>query len=500
MNPDRTEPLVGGAGLDGAAEGTEAPDGAGLRLDVGREAALARAAAIVRGAWRSFDRFRPGQPAIDDRVRELLNVGLPEAPTPVLDALNDVSRILDESIAQPRPRYFAFIGSSGLEIGVIADLLAASYDLNLAVDAAAATAVEAQAGRWVAAFVGYPADCAAAFTSGGTVSNISALAAAREHALPRVRAEGMAGVRAAVYCSRDAHYSIVRAVEMLGLGANSLRSLPVDSRRRMVPEALAEAIDADLRAGIVPVAVVATAGTTLTGAVDPIDTIADICSERGVWLHVDGAYGLPAASVSTHAPLFVGVSRADSICVDAHKWLYVPKPCSVCIVRRPGDLIRTFGHDPHYLPRDRAQQHAVDMTLEYSRPLRALKLWLALRTHGAAAFRAAIAGNLRQAQLFHNEVTRYEDLEAFDEPQLSVVPFRHVPAGVRDLDSHNRRLALLIQKDGRAWVASAVIDGRVYLRPSFVNFRSTDTDVLSLIDIARELGARLAHTGTLRRG
>ena len=207
-----------------------------------------------------------------------------------------------------------------------------------------------------------------------------------------------------------------------------------------------------------------------------------------MWLHVDGAYGLPAASVSTHAPLFVGVSRADSICVDAHKWLYVPKPCSVCIVRRAGDLIRTFGHDPHYLPRDGVQQHAVDMTLEYSRPLRALKLWLALHTHGAAAFRAAIAGNLRQAQLFHNEVTRYEDLEVFDEPQLSVVPFRHVPPGVRDLDSHNRRLALLIQKDGRAWVASAVIDGRVYLRPSFVNFRSTDTDVLSLIDIARELG------------
>jgi aromatic-L-amino-acid/L-tryptophan decarboxylase len=308
---------------------------------------LARATAISGGAWRSFDRFRPGQRAIDDRVRELLDAELPEAPTPVLDAPNDVSRILDESIAQPRPRYFAFIGSC--------------YDLNLAVDAAAATAVEA--GRWVAAFVGYPADCAAAFTSGGTVSNITALSAARERALPRVRAAGMAGVRAAVYCSRDAHYSIVRAVEMLGLGANSLRSLPIDSRRRMVPEGLAEAVDADLMAGIVPVAVVATAGTTATGAVDPIDTIADICSQRGVWLHVDGAYGLPAASVSTHAPPFAGVSRADSICVDAHKWLYVPKPCSVCIVRRPGNLIRTFGHDPHYLPRDRAQQHAVGMTL-----------------------------------------------------------------------------------------------------------------------------------------
>ena len=491
--------IVAHAEADGAADGAAAGDGAALlRLDVAREVALARAATIVVDAWRSFDLFRPGQPAIDERVLELLTAGLPEAPTPVFDALQDVSRILDESIAQPRPRYFAFIGSSGLEIGVIADLLAAAYDVNLAVDAAAATAVEEQAGRWVAEFVGYPTDCAAAFTSGGTVSNISALAAAREHALPRVRAEGMAGVRAAVYCSRDAHYSIARAVEMLGLGADSLRSLPIDSRRRMVPDALAEAVDADRDAGIVPVAVVATAGTTLTGAVDPIDAIADICSERGVWLHVDGAYGLPAASVSTHAPLFAGVSRADSICVDAHKWLYVPKSCSVCIVRRPADLIRTFGHDPHYLPRAGDQHHAVDMTLEYSRPARALKLWLALHTHGAAAFRTAIASNLRQARLFHDAVARCEDLEVLDEPQLSVVPFRHVPPEVADLDSHNRRLALLIQQEGGAWVASAVIDGAVYLRPAFVNFRSTDTDVLSLVHVARELGARLARAGNRR--
>src|SRR4249919_1227440 len=220
-----------------------------LRLDATREEALAHAAKLVEEAWRSFDRFRPEEPPLDARVRELIRGGLPEEPAPVHEVLDDAARILDESIAQPRPRYFAFIGSSGLEIGAIADLLAHTYDINLAVDARAATVVEQQAVRWLAEFVGFPA-AGGAFTSGGTISNLTAIAAARERALPGSRHGGLSGRRPAVYCSEEVHYSVTRAVELLGIGSDNLRAIPLDGSRRMRPDALAEAIDADLEAGV----------------------------------------------------------------------------------------------------------------------------------------------------------------------------------------------------------------------------------------------------------
>ncbi len=460
-----------------------------LRLDAPREEALEHAVKLVTEAWRSFDAYRPEEPPLDERVRELLRTELPASAVSVHEALDDAARILDESIAQPRPRYFAFIGSSGLEIGTIADLLAHTYDINLAVDARAATEIERQAVRWAAEFLGYPATCAGAFTSGGTISNTSALAAAREHALPGSRHGGLGGSRVAVYASAEVHYSVTRAVEMLGIGSQNLRAIPIGTGRGMVPEALAEAIDRDRAEGVTPIAVVATAGTTLTGAIDPMNAVADVCEERGVWMHVDGAYGLPAAAV--RPGLFRGFERASSLSVDAHKWLYLPKACGVVLVGREDDLLASFAHEEGYLPHQQHELHAVDITLEYSRPFRALKLWLAMRAHGAQAFRDAIERNLAQAQLLYEAVTSEPDFEALGPPTLSIVPFRHAPKGVADLDEHNARLADALQADGRFWIASALIDDRVYLRPCFVNFRTTQEDVLDLVTVTREVGERL---------
>jgi aromatic-L-amino-acid/L-tryptophan decarboxylase len=461
-----------------------------LRLDAPRDEALEHAAKLVAEAWRSFDRPRPEEPPFDERLRALLQSGLPEQPVSVHEALDDAARALDESIAQPRPRYFAFIGSSGLEIGALGDLLASTYDMNLAVDARAATVLEQQAVGWVGEFVGYPATNGA-FTSGGTISNMTALAAARERALPGSRAAGLGGLRAAIYASAEVHYSITRAVELLGIGSDRLREVPIDHEHRMRPDLLAETIDRDIADGVTPVAVVATAGTTLTGAIDPIAPIADICEARSIWLHVDGAYGLPAASVVPDR--FAGVERADSISVDAHKWLYVPKACSLALVREPGALSEAFAHEEGYLPHQQHELHAADITLEYSRPLRALKLWLALRAHGAAQFREAIHRNLAEAQLLHKAASERPDFETFDAPpHLSIVPIRHTPSGVRDLNAHNQSLAEAIQADGRVYLASALIEGKVWLRPCFVNYRTTDDDVLAILDVAEELGERIA--------
>jgi aromatic-L-amino-acid/L-tryptophan decarboxylase len=464
-----------------------------LRLDAPREEALEHAAKLVAEAWRSFDRPRPEEPPLDERIRRLLQGPLPRGPVSVHEALDDAARALDESIAQPRPRYFAFIGSSGLEIGTLGDLLAATYDMNLAVDARAATVLEQQAVRWVGEFVGYPATNGA-FTSGGTISNMSALAAAGERGLPRSRPARLRRARVAVYASAEVHYSITRAVELLGIGSDRLRDVPIDDHHRMRADRLADAIERDVADGVTPIAVVATAGTTLTGAVDPLAAIAEVCGSRRIWFHVDGAYGLPAASVDPMR--FEGAARADSVSVDAHKWLYVPKACSVVLVREEGALSEAFAHEQGYLPHQRHELHAVDITLEYSRPLRALKLWLAFRAHGADQFREAIRRNLAEAQLLHRVAAARPDFETFGAPpELSIVPVRHTPEGVEDLDAHNQTLADAIQADGRVYLASALIDGRVWLRPCFVNYRTTDDDVLAVLDVAAELGARLARDG-----
>jgi len=457
-----------------------------LRLDVPREVALHSASEIVVEAWNSFDEARPQQPPIGSHLRALLTAALPESPTAVLEVLEDARRAMDESIAQPRPRYFAFVASSGLEVGVLGDLLASCFDANMAVWAAAATEIEDQAIRWVAQFVGFPAG-AGAFTSGGTVSNMTALAAARERAVPGSRRSGLGNVSPTIYCSDEAHYSIERAAELLGIGSSNVRSLPIDANRRLVPEAVEAAIRDDRAAGRTPIAVIATAGTTLTGACDPIEALADVCADAGVWLHVDGAYGLPAATTPSAGHLFAGLGRADSVTLDAHKWLYLPKACGVLLVRNRGDLAQAFSHEEAYIPHERSG-HMVDITLEYSRPFRALKLWLAFRAHGAQAFRDAVEDNLRQARLLYDLVVEHDLLEPLcGPPPLSIVPFRYLGSG-GDVNAENARLVRALQDDGRVWVAPATIDEKVGLRPCFVNFRTTDDDVRALVDIAVELG------------
>jgi aromatic-L-amino-acid/L-tryptophan decarboxylase len=451
-----------------------------------REAVLAALTRLIAEAWESFDRPRPEEPPIDAEVRERLAEPLPEVPLDPSQALTDAARILDESVSPSRPLYLPYVGSTGLEVGVLAEALMATYDVNLAVTARAADLVEAQAVRWVAEFVGYPS-AEGAFTSGGMISNLTAILVARERALPGCRTEGFAGRRGALYCSEESHHSVVRTAEASGIGAANVRRLPIDERRRGVVAELDRAIAADLEAQVTPICAVANGGTTLTGAVDDLAAMAEVCERHGVWLHVDGAYGLPAAATETAAALFAGLERADSLTLDAHKWLGLQKACSLVLVREEGGLEYTFGHEESYIRREEVR-NAVERTLEYSRPLRSLKLWLAFHTHGAAAFRGWIEQTLALARDLARRVEADPEFELLCEPTLSTVCFRHLPEGDADLDDHNTALAAAIQADGRVYLASAIVDGRACLRVCFVNFRTRPEHVPFVLETARELG------------
>jgi aromatic-L-amino-acid decarboxylase len=361
----------------------------------------------------------------------------------------------------------------------------ACHDVNVAVNSGGADLIERQVLRWVAEFVGFGAG-GGVTTSGGTIANLTALTAARERAAPGVRHSGLGDRRLALYCSAEAHYSVVRAAEVLGVGSQAVRAIPVGTGRAMDPAACAAAIDADRAAGVTPMAVVATAGTTLTGTVDPLDALADVCAGREVWLHVDGAYGLPAAATASAGPLFAALDRVESATVDAHKWLFVPKACSVLLVRDPAALRAAFAHREAYIPHvEEEEPHAVDGTLEYSRPLRALKLWLAFTVHGADAIREAIEGNLAEAKLLAELVDADDELELVSEPVLSAVCFRHV--GV-----DNRALVHALQADARIYLAGANVDGVDCLRACFVNFRTTEADVHATVEVVKDVAAGLA--------
>lgn len=462
----------------------------GLRFSQSRDEVLAALAKQVGQIWAGFDSARDSEPELNQTSKDLLNQGLPEGGLGERKSIDQSLTLLDQSLAQSRPRFFAYIGSSGLEIGAIADFLASSYDINLAVNSGAASLLEKQTAAWLGEFIGY-SEAKGLFTSGGTVSNMTALAAARTKAQPSARKHGVTSPLA-IYCSKEAHYSNTRAIEILGLGSDSIRAIDIDESRKMKVSALEAAIEADIAAGITPMAVIASAGTTLTGAVDPLREIARICRKHNIWMHVDGAYGVPAAGTTVVGDLFDGIDMADSVTIDAHKWLFVPKACSVLLVKDLAALFNTFSHDEAYMPHDDDDFNPVDLTLEYSRPLRALKLWMGFYSHGAKAFRDAISDNLELARLTYDRAKadpRFRVLP--NAPQLSIVPIQYLPEGVADISAHNKQLCLEIVKDGRIYISPAVIDGEVWLRPCYTNFRTTKSDIDEMFSVIEELSARL---------
>lgn len=455
-----------------------------------RQAILASLSRVIGEAWESFDRPRPEEPLLDPDLERALTEAMPEHSGDADAVLADAARILDASVSPARPLNLAYVGATALEIGMVGDALASTYDVNLAVTARGADLVERQALDWVGAFIGYPV-VEGAFTSGGMTSNLTALVAAREAAQPGARADGVDSSRAAVFCSEEAHHSVVRAVEVIGLGRAAMRVIGLDERRGMRADELDAALTAARAEGRVPTAVVANGGTTLTGAVDPLTAIADVCERHGVWMHVDGAYGAPAAATRTAGPLFAGMERADSVTVDAHKWMGVPKACSVVMLRRAGALRDAFGHEERYMLHHDDVPNAVDSTLEYSRPFRSLKLWLAFRVYGAAQLRAWIEGTLQHARTMAALVEADPSFELVCTPMLSTVCLRHVAPGVTDLDEHNGRLAEAVQRDGRVYLAPAVVDDAVCLRVCFVNFRTEDDEIPYALDVIRELAQAL---------
>ena len=430
-----------------------------------------------RASWEALEQ-RLGGPAPEDGA----------LPAAVLDELE--REVFPNVMYTNHPRFFAFVPGPSNFVGVMADALAAGFNVIVGdwLEASAAAAIELTTIGWVRDFCGFPAGAGGLFTSGGSVANLTGLATARE-----VMLDGdMAG--AVVYCSEQTHGSNQKALRILGFRPEQLRKVAVDEALRIDMGALAAAVGEDRAAGLRPFCVVANAGTTNTGAVDPLAAIADLCAAEGLWFHIDGAYGAAAVLTERGADALAGMERAHSLAIDPHKWLFQPFEIGCVLVREAHWLPQTFSLAQEYMQDTEVQGHEVnfgDHGIQLTRSFRALKLWMTVKVHGMAAIRAGIDHGLDLAEHAERLLGTDERFEVVTPASLGVVSFAYRAA---EPDAVNLGIVEALIQDGYAMVSSTRLAGRVVLRLCTINPRTTPADIESTIALLGRLGERVAAT------
>ena len=421
-----------------------------------------------------------------EKLQQRFSRPLPQAGEGMA-AFEDLADLVDGSRVNS-PRFFAYVMGSGEPVAAAADLLASVLNQNVTSwrSGPAAATIERTVVSWLAEAVGCRG-FQGSLCGGGSAANLMALAMAREAKLP---ANERGAQPAVMYASQEVHMSIGKAVALLGLGRENLRLIAVDDQFCMIPGELEKAIEQDKKAGRKAIAIVATAGTVNTGSIDPLPEIGGIARRHGLWLHVDGAFGVLAAIAAPEK--FAGIEQADSLSLDPHKWLYQPVDCGCLLFREAAAAHAAFAHSGDYarsLYQNPLEAFAFfEESLELSRRFRALKLWLSLRYHGLNAFRAAIHDDLRRAQLLAQQIDAEPLLERLAPVSLSAVCFRHQGGG----DEFNAAILQRVIERRRVYISNATIGGKFALRACIMNHRSQDEDVLAVAEevlaAAKEVG------------
>jgi len=423
----------------------------------------------------------------------------PETGEPVEDILRDFRDVILPGITHwNHPGFLAYFAITGGGPGILGEMLAAALNTNAMLwrTGPAPTELEERTLDWLRQLMGLPPGFHGTIQDTASISTLVALAAAREAAGLGIREEGMSGrglPRLRVYASEEVHSSIDKAGITLGIGRAGTRGIPTDAAFRMDPAALERAVEEDRAAGIHPLAVVATVGTTSTSSIDPVPAIADVCARQDLWLHVDAAYGGSAALVPELRHVLDGAERADSLVVNPHKWMFVPIDCSVLFSRRPEVVRRAFSLVPEYLatPEGEGVTNLMDYGPALGKRFRSLKLWMTLRWFGAEGMAARIREHVRLARTFAGWVEGEADWEVMAPVPFSLVVFRHAPAGMtgEEEDAHNERVMAAVNADGRAYLSHTRVRGRLVLRLAVGNLRTTEAHLRTAWDLLRESAA-----------
>ncbi len=435
---------------------------------------------------------RPLPDAVRDRLLKAPLNDAPEAPDALLQRVKD--EVLPYPLGNNSPRFFGWVNSPPAPLGILGDLLAAAHDAPAVNSDLAAYYVEMAVINWIRGMFSLPETTGGLLTSGGTAANLVGLAAMRQMmSQGNMRRLGMTAepARMVLYTSTQGHSCLQKAAELLGFGDENLRRIPVDSDYRMDLKALRETVERDRANGLRPVCVAASAGTVNTGAVDPLDAIADLCADEALWFHIDGAYGGFGVLSPDAAPLFKGIERADSLAIDPHKWLYAPVEAG-CVLVRDGELLRAaFSVSPAYLRSDDSPPWLSDLGIQQTRGFKALKIWLVLQQVGLQGYRELISADIARAKTLQAKIKARPEFELMAAGPLSITCFRYKPAGLTDetaLDVLNKALLKRMDASGKAFTSSTELGGHFVLRACIVNFRTTDDDLDVLLDAVVEAG------------
>jgi aromatic-L-amino-acid decarboxylase len=452
------------------------------------------------------DRFPVLSRAVPGDIERSLPVAAPEGGEDFSTIFADFEKLLLPGVTHwNHPGFFAYFAITGSGPGILGEFLSAALNQQAMLwrTSPAATELEAVTLRWLQRLMGVPDAFEGVIYDTASISTLHALAAARERAVPHVRASGFTASRYAVYCSDQTHSSIDKAVILLGFGQDALRKIPSDTSFSMRTDALAAAVAADRAAGIVPVAVVATVGSTSTTSMDPLESIARLCEAEGIWLHVDAAYAGVAAMVPGYEHILQGVDRADSLVVNPHKWLFTPFDLSVLYCRHVDLLRSAFSLVPEYLRTTEAPavRNLMDTGIQLGRRFRALKLWMVMRHFGAEGLRARLAEHMRLARLFASWIDETPGWERLAPVPFSVVCFRarrtSITASVTDegaIDALNERLMETVNATGEAFFSHTRLNGRFAIRMAIGNLHTTEAHVARAWALLRE------HAATVNAG
>ena len=457
-------------------------------LDISPEEFRRLAAGVTElsAEWIAGLDARPIFPATSGAACErLFATDLPELGMGA-EALIALREVLGHSRAQ-NGRFFGYVQGPGEPVAALGDLVASIVNQNMTAwrSSPSGVTIERTVVRWLAEAVG----CRGFFgtlTGGGSAANLMGLTMAREAKTPANERGLYRAARGVVYASEQVHMAVPKAVAMIGIGRENLRTIACDDSYRMIPSQLENTIRRDKADGLTPIAVVASAGTVNTGGIDPLREIAEIAHAHGAWMHVDGAYGALAAIAAPEK--FDGLAQADSLSLDPHKWLYQPLDCG-CLLYRDLDIARqTFKYTGDYakqLSTDPVEGFAFfEESIELSRRFRALKLWLSLRYHGLAAFRAAISRDLVHARRLAAAVSQHPELELLNEVELSAVCFRHLLKKDASEEERNRFNTAVLKRliaRGSVYLSNALLKGKFCLRACLVNHLTKESDVDAVV-------------------
>lgn len=479
--------------------------------------ALGRAVSrLIADHWAKLDEMKVFPGVTPEEVERILSAPIPERGSDVHEVLCEFEeKILPYCMTIPSPNYYGLLNPTPTVISIFADALASALNQNVGAwgHSPSATTVEKQVIRWICDAIGYDEKALGTFTSGGTMANVTGLKLALHARVPEVAERGLTSVGRPVmiYVSEEGHFSIDRAADLLGIGRANVRKIPTDDRFKIDVPRLAEQIERDRQEGRIPCAVIGIAGTTSTGAIDPLNELADIAERFGLWFHVDAAYGGAAVLSETVRPRFAGIARADSLTIDPHKWFFVPFAAGLILVRDGRWLRETFDIRPAYIPQ--RSSLTGEETLNFfqhgvlgSRRFVGLKLWMSLKHLGTEWYAGVIDRQIGLCRYLARRVAEHPDFEACSPVELGIFCFRYFPQALKRqfaeadaarrreinqlLDAVNLRLQTLVEQSGKAWFSTTLLKGVRALRINILSYLTRREHIDRLFALIEEMAPR----------